>query len=47
MTLPKIILDDVKSRAKDQFEKWEQVMNKCQVLACLTDVGDRTMASII
>jgi hypothetical protein len=47
MTWIEIVLDHVESKAKDQPQKWEQVMNNYQELVCLTNVGDCTMAIII
>jgi hypothetical protein len=47
MTRIKIVLDHVESKAKDQLEKWEQVMNNRKKIACFTNIGDRAITSII
>lgn len=47
MTQIKIIPDHVRSKAKDQLEKWEQVISNCQELAYFIDVEDRAMVVII
>jgi len=47
MTWIETIPDHVKNKAKDQPKKWEQIMSNCQKLTCLTNVTNRTMASII
>lgn len=47
MTRIKIILNHVRSKAKDQLEKWEQIMDNCEKLLCFIDVADHAMAFII
>jgi hypothetical protein len=39
--------DHVETRAKNQLEKWEQIMSNCKKLTCFIDIGDCAMASII